>query len=115
MPRQIQAQLCSEREYERPVILQEIYNQVKNNKKEKLQGRRSIDALIEILKEERFVWSSERDSDGHIPPCFALTPCNNRSPGVRVFINTPTQNLKSADQVSELEFSFSNPHSETCI
>ncbi|MBW0591258.1 hypothetical protein O181_130973 [Austropuccinia psidii MF-1] len=36
IPRQIQAQLCSERESDRPVILQEIYNQVKKIKKDKL-------------------------------------------------------------------------------
>ncbi|MBW0573335.1 hypothetical protein O181_113050 [Austropuccinia psidii MF-1] len=66
MPRQIQAQLCSQRESERPVILQDIYNQVKEIKKDKLQGRRPIDALIDTLKQEYFVWSSERDSEGHI-------------------------------------------------
>ncbi|MBW0549904.1 hypothetical protein O181_089619 [Austropuccinia psidii MF-1] len=44
LPRQIQAQLCSQRESDRPVILQDIYNQVKKIKKDKLQGRRPIDA-----------------------------------------------------------------------
>ncbi|MBW0586091.1 hypothetical protein O181_125806 [Austropuccinia psidii MF-1] len=55
MPRQIQAQLCSHRESNRPVILQDIYNQVKKIKKDKLQGRRPIDSLIDTLKEENFV------------------------------------------------------------
>ncbi|MBW0522197.1 hypothetical protein O181_061912 [Austropuccinia psidii MF-1] len=54
MPRQIKSQLCSQRESERPVILQDIYNQVKKIKKDKLQGRKPIDALIETLKEEIF-------------------------------------------------------------
>ncbi|MBW0462004.1 hypothetical protein O181_001719 [Austropuccinia psidii MF-1] len=48
--RQIQAQLYSQRDSYRPVILQDIYSQVKRIKKYKLQGRRPIDALIENLK-----------------------------------------------------------------
>ncbi|MBW0571440.1 hypothetical protein O181_111155 [Austropuccinia psidii MF-1] len=55
MPRQILAKLCSQRESDRPVILQEIYNQVKKIKKDKPQGRRPIDAHIDTLKEENFV------------------------------------------------------------
>ncbi|MBW0533247.1 hypothetical protein O181_072962 [Austropuccinia psidii MF-1] len=70
LPRQIEAQLCSQRESDMPVILQEIYDQVKKIKKDKLQGRRPIDALIDTLKEEHFVWSSARDSEGHITPFF---------------------------------------------
>ncbi|MBW0550314.1 hypothetical protein O181_090029 [Austropuccinia psidii MF-1] len=70
MPRQIQAQLCSQREFYRPLILQDIYNQVKKIKKYKLKGRRLIDALIDTLKEENFVWSSERDAEGHITSLF---------------------------------------------
>ncbi|MBW0553345.1 hypothetical protein O181_093060 [Austropuccinia psidii MF-1] len=72
--RQIQAHLCSQRESNRPVILQDIYNQVKKIKKDKMQGIRPIDALIDTLKEENFLWSSARDFEGHIPPCFSLTP-----------------------------------------
>ncbi|MBW0466190.1 hypothetical protein O181_005905 [Austropuccinia psidii MF-1] len=49
MIRKIKAQLCSQRESDRPVILQYIYSQVKKIKKEKLQGRRPIDDLIETL------------------------------------------------------------------
>ncbi|MBW0559770.1 hypothetical protein O181_099485 [Austropuccinia psidii MF-1] len=41
-PRQIKAQLCSQRELYRPVILQGIYNQVKKIKRDKLQDRRPI-------------------------------------------------------------------------
>ncbi|MBW0478793.1 hypothetical protein O181_018508 [Austropuccinia psidii MF-1] len=52
MSRKIQAQLCSQRESDRPLILQDIYNQVKKIKKDKLQSRRPIDALINTLKEE---------------------------------------------------------------
>ncbi|MBW0540970.1 hypothetical protein O181_080685 [Austropuccinia psidii MF-1] len=63
LQRQIQAQLCSQRESDRPVILQEIYNKVKKIKKDKLQGIKLIDALIDTLKEENFVWSSARDSE----------------------------------------------------
>ncbi|MBW0554223.1 hypothetical protein O181_093938 [Austropuccinia psidii MF-1] len=74
LPRQIQAQLCSQRESDRPVILQEIYNQVKKIKKDKLQGRRPIDALIDTLKEENLVWSSARDSEGHITSLFFTQP-----------------------------------------
>ncbi|MBW0524800.1 hypothetical protein O181_064515 [Austropuccinia psidii MF-1] len=55
MPRQIKAQLCSQREIERPVILQDIYNKVKKIKKDRLKGRRPIDDLIYTLKEETFV------------------------------------------------------------
>ncbi|MBW0475819.1 hypothetical protein O181_015534 [Austropuccinia psidii MF-1] len=53
MSRQIYAQLHSQREYDRPVILQNIYNQIKKIKKDKLQGRRPIYALIKTLKAER--------------------------------------------------------------
>ncbi|MBW0481344.1 hypothetical protein O181_021059 [Austropuccinia psidii MF-1] len=70
LPRKIQAQLCSKRESSRPGILQGIYNKVKKIMKEKLQGRRPIDAIIDILKEENFVWSSARDSEGHITSFF---------------------------------------------
>ncbi|MBW0465248.1 hypothetical protein O181_004963 [Austropuccinia psidii MF-1] len=55
MPRKIKSQLCSQRESDRPVIFQDIYNQVKEIKKDKLQGRRPIDVLNETLNEEKFV------------------------------------------------------------
>ncbi|MBW0566532.1 hypothetical protein O181_106247 [Austropuccinia psidii MF-1] len=74
MPRQIQAQLCSQKGSDRPVILQDIYNQVKKIKKDKLQGRRPIDSLIDTLKREMSVWSSERDSEGHITSLFFTHP-----------------------------------------
>ncbi|MBW0591288.1 hypothetical protein O181_131003 [Austropuccinia psidii MF-1] len=74
LARQILAQLCSQRESASPVILQAIYNQAKKIKRDKLQGRKPIDALIDTLKEENFVWSSERDSEGHITSFFSLTP-----------------------------------------
>ncbi|MBW0483707.1 hypothetical protein O181_023422 [Austropuccinia psidii MF-1] len=70
----IQAQLCIYRDSDGLLILQDIYNQVKKIEKDKRQGRRPIDAPIETLKEENFVWSPERDSKGQIPPCFSLTP-----------------------------------------
>ncbi|MBW0560692.1 hypothetical protein O181_100407 [Austropuccinia psidii MF-1] len=54
IPRQNQAQLCSQRETDRPVILQELYDELKKIKKDKLQGRRLIDALFETLEEESF-------------------------------------------------------------
>ncbi|MBW0515823.1 hypothetical protein O181_055538 [Austropuccinia psidii MF-1] len=72
--RKIKAQLCIQREPESPVILQDIYNQVKKIKKDKLQGRRPIDALIDTLKEENFVWSSARDAEGHITSLFFTHP-----------------------------------------
>ncbi|MBW0589532.1 hypothetical protein O181_129247 [Austropuccinia psidii MF-1] len=50
LPRKIQAQSFRQRESERPSILQDIHNQVKKIKKDKLQGRKPIDALIETLK-----------------------------------------------------------------
>ncbi|MBW0540868.1 hypothetical protein O181_080583 [Austropuccinia psidii MF-1] len=74
MPRQIHAQLCSQRESERPVIIQDIYNQVKKINKDKLKGRRPIDALIDTLKQENFVCSYERDSEGHITSLFFTHP-----------------------------------------
>ncbi|MBW0543982.1 hypothetical protein O181_083697 [Austropuccinia psidii MF-1] len=74
LPRQIQATLCSQRESDRPVILQDIYNQVKKIKKDRLRDRRPIDALIDTLKQENFVWSSERDSAGHLTPLFFTHP-----------------------------------------
>ncbi|MBW0518449.1 hypothetical protein O181_058164 [Austropuccinia psidii MF-1] len=74
MPSQIQRQLCSQRESDRPVVLQAIYNQVKKIKKDILQGRKPIDALIETLKEEIFVWSSDRDAEGHINSLFFTHP-----------------------------------------
>ncbi|MBW0569487.1 hypothetical protein O181_109202 [Austropuccinia psidii MF-1] len=74
MPKKIQAQLCSQRESEKPAILQEIYNQVKKVKKDKLKGRRPIDALIDTLKEGNFVWSYERDAEGHINSLFFTHP-----------------------------------------
>ncbi|MBW0524841.1 hypothetical protein O181_064556 [Austropuccinia psidii MF-1] len=72
--RQIQAQLCSQRESDRPLILQDIYNHVKRIKKDKLQGRRPIDAVIDTLKGENYVWSSERDAEGHITSLFFTHP-----------------------------------------
>ncbi|MBW0591950.1 hypothetical protein O181_131665 [Austropuccinia psidii MF-1] len=74
MPRKIQAQLCSQRESDRPVILQDIYNLVKKIKKDKLQGRRPIDDLIDTLKQENLVWSSARDSEGHTTCLFFTHP-----------------------------------------
>ncbi|MBW0520383.1 hypothetical protein O181_060098 [Austropuccinia psidii MF-1] len=74
LPRQIKAQLCSQRESERPVILQEIYNQGKKIKKDKLQGRRPIDSVIETLKEENFALSSARNSEGQITSLFFTHP-----------------------------------------
>ncbi|MBW0577556.1 hypothetical protein O181_117271, partial [Austropuccinia psidii MF-1] len=74
MPRQIQAQLCIQRESDRPVILQDIYNQVKKIKEDKLQGRSPIDSLIDTLKEENFVWSSARNTEGHITSLFFTHP-----------------------------------------
>ncbi|MBW0502344.1 hypothetical protein O181_042059 [Austropuccinia psidii MF-1] len=71
---QIQAQLCSQRESDRPVILQDIYNQAKKIEKDKLQGRRPIDALIDTLKEENSVLSSGRDAEGHITSLFFTHP-----------------------------------------
>ncbi|MBW0546920.1 hypothetical protein O181_086635 [Austropuccinia psidii MF-1] len=80
IPRKIQAQLCSHRESDRPVILQDIYNQVKKIKKERLQGRRPIDALIDTLKEENVVWSSARASEGHITSLFFHSPLFHKTP-----------------------------------
>ncbi|MBW0498651.1 hypothetical protein O181_038366 [Austropuccinia psidii MF-1] len=74
LQRQILAQLCSQRESDMPVILQDIYNQVKKIKKDKLQGRRPIDSLLDTIKEENFVWASERDSEGHITSLFFTHP-----------------------------------------
>ncbi|MBW0563592.1 hypothetical protein O181_103307 [Austropuccinia psidii MF-1] len=51
MPRPINAQLCSHRRSDGPVILQDIYNKVKKIKKDKLNFRRPIDALIDSHKE----------------------------------------------------------------
>ncbi|MBW0560323.1 hypothetical protein O181_100038 [Austropuccinia psidii MF-1] len=72
MPRKIQSQFFSHKDPERPVIPQYIYNQVQKIKKDKLQGRRPIDNLIDTLKEEKFVWSSARDNEGHINSFFSL-------------------------------------------
>ncbi|MBW0581762.1 hypothetical protein O181_121477 [Austropuccinia psidii MF-1] len=74
IPRQIKAQLFSQRESDKPVILQDIYNQVKKIKKDKLQGRRPIDALIDTLKEADFVWSSARNAEGHMTFLFFTHP-----------------------------------------
>ncbi|MBW0509154.1 hypothetical protein O181_048869 [Austropuccinia psidii MF-1] len=74
VPRQIQAQLCGQRESDRPVILQETYNQVKEIKKYKLKCRKVTDALIETLKEETFVWSAARDTARHITSLFFTHP-----------------------------------------
>ncbi|MBW0466344.1 hypothetical protein O181_006059 [Austropuccinia psidii MF-1] len=74
MPRQIQAQLYSQREFYRLVILQDIFNQVKKIKKDKLKGRSPIDSLIDTLKEENLVWSSARDAEGHITSLFLTHP-----------------------------------------
>ncbi|MBW0568177.1 hypothetical protein O181_107892 [Austropuccinia psidii MF-1] len=74
MPRQIKAQLCIQRESERPVILQDIYNQVKKLKKDQLKGRRPIDALIDTLKEENFVWASASNTEEHIASLFFTHP-----------------------------------------
>ncbi|MBW0478626.1 hypothetical protein O181_018341 [Austropuccinia psidii MF-1] len=42
IPRQIQTELCSQSESDRPVVLQDIYNQVKKINKDKLKVRRPI-------------------------------------------------------------------------
>ncbi|MBW0502555.1 hypothetical protein O181_042270 [Austropuccinia psidii MF-1] len=72
--RKVLAQLCIQRESERSVILQGIYSQVKRIKKNKLQGRRVIDALFETYKEETFGWSSARDAEGQIASLFFAHP-----------------------------------------
>ncbi|MBW0572728.1 hypothetical protein O181_112443 [Austropuccinia psidii MF-1] len=74
LPGKIQAQLCSQSESDRPVILQDIYNQVNKINIEKLQGRRLIDSLLDTLKEENFVLSSARDAKGHITSLFFTHP-----------------------------------------
>ncbi|MBW0468994.1 hypothetical protein O181_008709 [Austropuccinia psidii MF-1] len=74
MPRQIQAQLYNQREYGRRVISEDIYNQVKRIKKDKLQDRRLIDALFDTLKRANFVWSSARYAEGHITSLFFTHP-----------------------------------------
>ncbi|MBW0488560.1 hypothetical protein O181_028275 [Austropuccinia psidii MF-1] len=74
MPRQSQAQLFSQRESDRPLIHQDIYNQVRKVKKGKLKGRRPIDFHIDTLKEENFVLSSERDAEGDITSLFFTHP-----------------------------------------
>ncbi|MBW0548566.1 hypothetical protein O181_088281 [Austropuccinia psidii MF-1] len=75
MPRQIQEKLCSQRDSDRLLILQDIYNQVKKIKKDKMQGRRPIDAPIDTtLKEENFVFYSARDAEGHITSLFCTHP-----------------------------------------
>ncbi|MBW0479645.1 hypothetical protein O181_019360 [Austropuccinia psidii MF-1] len=66
MPRRFQAQLCNHRDSDKPVILQDIYNKFKEIKKDKIQGRRTVDALIDTLKERSLVWSSERDTEANI-------------------------------------------------
>ncbi|MBW0564471.1 hypothetical protein O181_104186 [Austropuccinia psidii MF-1] len=84
MPRQIQSQLCCQRESDRPLILQDIYNQVKKIKKEKPKGRWTIDAIIKPLKEEKFVWSSARDAERHITSLFF-----NHSLAIKIFHGFP--------------------------
>ncbi|MBW0557777.1 hypothetical protein O181_097492 [Austropuccinia psidii MF-1] len=74
MRRQIQAQLCIKRESDRPVILKDIYNQVKKIKKDKLKGRRPIDALIDTFKEENLFGPLQGILRDTLPPCFLLTP-----------------------------------------
>ncbi|MBW0471808.1 hypothetical protein O181_011523 [Austropuccinia psidii MF-1] len=73
MPRKFQAQLSSQRESDRPVILQDIYNQVKKINKEKLQGRRPIDALIDTSKKKVFLGPLQGMLRDTLPPCFSLT------------------------------------------
>ncbi|MBW0493807.1 hypothetical protein O181_033522 [Austropuccinia psidii MF-1] len=80
MPRKIQAQLCIQRESDRPVILQDIYSQVKRIKKDKLQGRRPINSLIDTLKEENLAWSSARDAEGHINCLSFQSPPFHKTP-----------------------------------
>ncbi|MBW0584646.1 hypothetical protein O181_124361 [Austropuccinia psidii MF-1] len=74
IPRQIQAQLCSHRESDSHVILKDIYNQVKKIKKDKLKGRRPIDALIDTLKQKPFFGPLQGILRDTLTPCFSLTP-----------------------------------------
>ncbi|MBW0569328.1 hypothetical protein O181_109043 [Austropuccinia psidii MF-1] len=74
MPKKIKAQLFSQRESDWPVIPQDIYNQVKKINNDKLKGRIPIDSLIKTLKEEKFVWSSAKDTEGHINSFFFNQP-----------------------------------------
>ncbi|MBW0468032.1 hypothetical protein O181_007747 [Austropuccinia psidii MF-1] len=74
MPWKIQDQLCSQRESDSPVNLQEILKKAKKIKKDKLKGRRTLDAVIYTLKEESHVWFSARDTEGHITYLFFTNP-----------------------------------------
>ncbi|MBW0493579.1 hypothetical protein O181_033294 [Austropuccinia psidii MF-1] len=74
MQTQIQAQFFSQRESYRPVIPQDIYNQVKKIKKYNLQHRRPIDALIETLKEENLGGPLQEILRDTLTPCLSLTP-----------------------------------------
>ncbi|MBW0513088.1 hypothetical protein O181_052803 [Austropuccinia psidii MF-1] len=74
IPRKIQAQLCRQRESERPVILQDIYNKVNIIKRDKLQGKMPIDALIQTLKKKNLCGPLQRMLRDTLPSCFSLTP-----------------------------------------
>ncbi|MBW0505916.1 hypothetical protein O181_045631 [Austropuccinia psidii MF-1] len=74
MPKKIQAQLFSKRESDRPLILQEIYSQVKKRNKDKLQGRRPIDSLIDTSKKKILFGPLQGMLRDTLPPCFSLTP-----------------------------------------
>ncbi|MBW0567225.1 hypothetical protein O181_106940, partial [Austropuccinia psidii MF-1] len=72
--RHIQAQFCSQREAYRPVIPQDINNQVKKIKKYKLQCRRPIYVLVETLKEENLGGPLQEMLRDTSTPCLSLTP-----------------------------------------
>ncbi|MBW0499732.1 hypothetical protein O181_039447 [Austropuccinia psidii MF-1] len=72
--RKIQAKFFSHGKPDRLLILKDVYSKVKKIKKDSLQGRRPIDALIDSLKKENLVWSSERDTEGQIYSLFCTHP-----------------------------------------
>ncbi|MBW0500617.1 hypothetical protein O181_040332 [Austropuccinia psidii MF-1] len=72
--RKIKAQLCRQRKNDRPLLLQDIENQVKKIKKDKLKGRRPIDSLIQPSKKKRLCGSIQGMLRDKLPPCFPLTP-----------------------------------------
>ena len=67
MPRQIQAQLCSQRESDRPVILQDIYNQVKKIKKEG-----PLILLLTPSKKKVLCCPMQEKQRYTLPHCFSL-------------------------------------------
>ncbi|MBW0581002.1 hypothetical protein O181_120717 [Austropuccinia psidii MF-1] len=74
MPRQIQAQLCSKRDSDGSVILQDIYNQVRKSRKTTCKAEGPLMLLLTLSKKKILFGPLQGILRDTLPCCFSLTP-----------------------------------------